>query len=218
MASGPYASRKFVPPPAPLRRGSAPPPKPAPTRISAVTPSTSEGQAKEMRQTELDTINQKMTGLRPDRNPNSSYSKLSAQAAEIKSVQKQLAARDQAIALKNQPVPGQKDRVRQHYEPQPQPMLEQARQEQQKQAQLDARALAERKEKDAKMAVQPKPVYNAPGPVMGDIAAMGKQMAPQAMSIPKFAKGGYVTKGMVVNKGVGASMKPHNVFGSKGKK
>ena len=32
-----------------------------------------------------------------------------------------------------------------------------------------------------------------------------------------YAKGGYV-KGMIVNKGVGASMKPHNVFGSKGKK
>jgi hypothetical protein len=33
------------------------------------------------------------------------------------------------------------------------------------------------------------------------------------MQTPMMAKGG-----MVVNKGVGASMKPHNMFGSKGKK
>jgi len=33
-----------------------------------------------------------------------------------------------------------------------------------------------------------------------------------------YAKGGYVNNKMIVNKGVGASMKPHNVFGSKGKK
>jgi len=36
---------------------------------------------------------------------------------------------------------------------------------------------------------------------------------PPAQPPKKLAKGG-----MIVNKGVGASMKPHNVFGTKGKK
>jgi len=118
--------------------------------------------------------------------------KLEAKTKNIQKIQEKLRARDEAIYIKNQPQLGQKQVLPNDRNPSnpsmPAPMPN-----------IGSPGPREGSERGAAPSPQ--------DPMMG-----GRNASPMGGMVKAYAKGGYV------NQGIGASKKPHNVFGSKGKK
>ena len=170
------------------------------------------------RATQAYRIGQRIEGLRPVQKFNEFQQGIAGRPPTEKEMQTGERLRSRIVAnprfqkLQQRGMDIQQKQMERQMKMQPQP-------QQDNQAQLMQQVAQEQQAKQAALQSQQQAQQAQQQQAQQQNSNMPQQVGGKAASAMGlgYAKGGYV-KGMIVNKGVGASMKPHNVFGSKGKK